>query len=375
VAGNFDILFEIRIHMEVVDMGAYEFTSDKAAAPLAATGSTGTLTVLYGTTSVFLSSDCQVIASIYPNGDVDVKGSVEAKVAVEPEVIKVGNVAYVQRHYDILPANSPATSSARLTLFFTQADFDNYNIASSGGKLPAGPADASGKGSLIVIQYHGTSSTGLPGSYSGGRVIVKPDAEDIVWNAAFSRWEISFDVVGFSGFFIASDNALPVRLVSFKASISENTAQLRWSVADAEGFSHFEIEKSTDAHSFVKIGRVAFDQKESDYAFADPNIGTAIIYYRLKMLDLDGSFAYSRLEAVHVGQSAVLLVGYPNPFHRDLTIYSDQTQNAILTNGSGRKVMEIPLQKGNNPLEAARLTPGVYFLKTQNGDVLKLVRQ
>jgi len=81
--------------------------------------------------------------------------------------------------------------------------------------------------------------------------VINPEDSDIVWNAAYSRWEVSFFVKGFSGFFVQTNaNALPVTLVSFSGSQLENDVLLTWNVTDAQNFSHFDVERSVDGKRF-----------------------------------------------------------------------------------------------------------------------------
>ena len=112
---------------------------------------------------------------------------------------------YVLRHYDIQPENNPSTATARVTLYYMQSDFDTYNAAAGHGPdLPKSPGDVAGIANLRVYQYHGFSTTGQPGSYSGPGLEIDPADSNIVWDPATQLWMVSFDVNGFSGFFLAS---------------------------------------------------------------------------------------------------------------------------------------------------------------------------
>lgn len=65
------------------------------------------------------------------------------------------------------------------------------------------------------------SKTPCDAGSGGAHVLIDPDDNNIVWNADDIRWEISFDVTGFSGFFVhATKNggALPIGLLSFTAT-------------------------------------------------------------------------------------------------------------------------------------------------------------
>jgi hypothetical protein len=135
-----------------------------------------------------------------------VQGSVASSFSLDSTVQSYNGSPYVQRHYDIEPAKDPSTATARVTLYFQQQDFDNFNATRGHGPdLPTGPADSTGIANIRIFQFHGTSSSHLPGAYDGGgSIIVDPDDKDIVWVAGSQLWKISFDVKGFSGFFASN---------------------------------------------------------------------------------------------------------------------------------------------------------------------------
>jgi hypothetical protein len=143
--------------------------------------------------------------SVLASGSNPVTGPVTNEVRVDSTVQLVNGSPYVQRHYDIEPQNNAATATATLTLYFTQKDFDNFNAyPGHGPDLPQHPTDSAGKASLRVYQYHGFSASGQPGTYSDSAVVINPADDKIVWDTAALSWKVTFDVQGFSGFFISS---------------------------------------------------------------------------------------------------------------------------------------------------------------------------
>jgi hypothetical protein len=144
-------------------------------------------------------------ATVVPSGTSPVTGNIVNKLAIETTVPLNGNTPYVQRHYDVLPDNNAATATGTVTLYFTQQEFDNFNAtANHGANLPTDPSDANGIANLRIYQYQGTSTTGLPGSYSGSAVAIDPDDANIVWDFSTQWWAVTFTVNGFSGFFASN---------------------------------------------------------------------------------------------------------------------------------------------------------------------------
>jgi hypothetical protein len=144
-------------------------------------------------------------ARVIPQGANPVAGPIINISMMDTTGQTLNGTPYVLRHYDITPEDNPSVATARVTLFFTQSDFDTYNaVANHGPDLPKSPTDAAGIANLRVYQYHGFTTTGQPGSYSGPGLEIDPADSNIVWDAAAQLWMVSFDVNGFSGFFLAS---------------------------------------------------------------------------------------------------------------------------------------------------------------------------
>lgn len=161
----------------------------------------------YGTGTVSLLRNQIGEPTVTPSGNNPVSGIIVNHLTIDPSVQTLNGSPYVQRHYDIQPDNQPATATATVTLYYTQADFDAFNAyAGHGADLPQGPNDAAGIANLRIYQYHGFSATDIPGTYSGMGLVIDPADSNIVWNAADQWWEVTFTVTGFSGFF-ASNNS------------------------------------------------------------------------------------------------------------------------------------------------------------------------
>jgi hypothetical protein len=146
-------------------------------------------------------------AKVVPAGAKPVQGEIKNQMTVDEAVQTYNGQPYVQRHYDIEPVTNAATATATITLYFTQPDFDAFNaVPGHGPDLPKTRNDASGIANLRVYQYHGLSTTSLPGTYSGVGTAIDPEDGNIRWNSVASCWEVAFSVTGFSGFFASNAN-------------------------------------------------------------------------------------------------------------------------------------------------------------------------
>lgn len=183
------------------------------------------------------------------------------------------------------------------------------------------------------------------------------------------------------------ESALPVVLAAFAAAKSENAALLTWKTTEEINASYFEIERSDDARAWQAIGTVPAKGNGS-YTFTDNSPFSALnsqlstlVYYRLKIVDTNDSFVYSRIEAVPFdradGRLAVRI--YPNPAHKGKVTVEPVGRIAgpmsmQVFDLAGREMRV--LQTGATELDVSRLAPGVYLVHIRQGSevtVRKLV--
>ncbi|HTG56895.1 MAG TPA: BspA family leucine-rich repeat surface protein [Niabella sp.] len=226
-----------------------------------------------------------------------VSGNISKKVwisAVQP-------AAYVGRHYEITPVNNPQAATGRVTLFFTNQEFKDFNAQTPApaALLPDAndPATTEArKANLLVEKRSGTSSdgSGLPETYTGTVQNINPEDANIVWNTDANRWEVTFAVTGFSGFFVKTQaTALPVNFGPVEAFFRNGQLFVNWSTLTETNNHHFDIEISADGKTFKKTGSLLSKATGG-------NASTPLNY----------SFSLSQPEAIALaGLSLLLLAG------------------------------------------------------------------
>ena len=327
------------------------------------------------------NSGCRIIATLTPNGGTPVKGIVNAQVWVETGVPVYAGQPFVARHFEITPVTNPAGSSGRVTLYFTQQEFTDFNNhAGSILDLPTGTGDATGKSNLRIGKYKSTSNngTGLPASYTNGAEIINPVDGEIVWNNTLTRWEVSFNVTtGFSGFIVQTViNVLPLTLLEFNGRIFNNNGFLNWKTTDEINTASFDIERSIDGRNYITVGDVvAFNASGiNQYNYTDNNIttlGVPVVYYRLKQVDIDGRFTYSRIVALSIDNSRSIVLLYPNPVFNEANITitiskAEKIQTRIFDNeGRVVKKQQWNIAAGSTSLsvDVSSLAKGMYYLE------------
>lgn len=121
------------------------------------------------------------------------------------------------------------------------------------------------------------------------------------------------------------NSTVPVELVSFSAQVIDDGIKLAWLTASETDNFGFDVERGASRDTFTKIGFVPGNgttATERRYQFLDDEVGSGIVFYRLKQIDLNGSFEYSNVIEVAVAgpKSFTLSQNYPNPFNPETRI-------------------------------------------------------
>ena len=205
VDNTVDIAYNPRITFTTVDLGAYE-TQTSAPDNLATMTDTNlsiTQTINSGGVNTFTNNCNSLITKVNSLGVNPINGTTTAKVWIENSPPN----HFVKRHYEVAPASNINTVTGKVTLYFYQDEFDDYNLL-NGIELPKSPTDVNGLSHLVIEKYDGVSSdnSGLPSSYSGNHTIIDPENSDVIWNATLNRWEVSFNTTGFGGYFVSTNS-------------------------------------------------------------------------------------------------------------------------------------------------------------------------
>jgi len=121
-------------------------------------------------------------------------------------------------------------------------------------------------------------------------------------------------------------NPLPVELSLFTARINGTKILLNWRTETEVRNYGFDIERSSDGIEFYKLDFIEGHGNSNSpklYSYIDPADGfTGKVYYRLKQIDTDGTFSYSKIISVDLGAPVTyeLFQNYPNPFNPVTTI-------------------------------------------------------
>jgi len=175
---------------------------------------------------------------------------------------------------------------------------------------------------------------------------------------------------------------VPVELTSFAASVVNGTVLLKWSTATETNNSGFAVEKSSDNSSFTTIAFIdgnGTTSERSDYAYSDNQPVSAVTYYRLKQIDFDGTYSYSKVIEVNsdVPGAFGLAQNYPNPFNptTNISFGIPEANNVSLKvyNTLGQEVKTLInkfMDAGSYEVtfEAFDLPAGIYIYSISSGN-------
>lgn len=200
---------------------------------------------------------------------------------------------------------------------------------------------------------------------------------------------------------------LPVELISFTGELNIDEIGLKWETATEKNNYGFEVQKSETSGQNSEWETIGFVQgngttnSPKNYDFTDSELpNSEEVSYRLKQIDNDGTFAYSKIVTVDlttitdvdddgIVQEFALNQNYPNPFNPSTTIkftipsnVKGETSNTklVIYDILGRDVATLVnqiLQPGNHEIQfdGSNLSSGMYFYRINAGDKFNYVRK
>lgn len=196
-------------------------------------------------------------------------------------------------------------------------------------------------------------------------------------------------ITQFNLFGVASGGILPIQLLTFTAHKEDYSIFLNWKTQSEKNSKEFDIERSLDGITFNKIGTIKASgnsEIQKNYLFIDSDLPDQNSwYYRLKLIDRDESFSFSKLIQVgklQFGSDHVNV--YPNPFNKYLIIepIEEEISALLITISSfnGLKLIEktIQLKEAYQIQEIENLSPGLYLMSIQtphNTTQIKIIKE
>lgn len=182
------------------------------------------------------------------------------------------------------------------------------------------------------------------------------------------------------------NSIMPITLAYFRVGLAEGMVLAEWATEMEEFFDRFELEKASNNLEFIKIADVqslASGEPRTlrKYSFVDENPFFGQNYYRLKAVDLDGSYEYFDMKGVFYEGDNTINV-YPNPIHTSEVLnvkipFTPTPQDKVnLMTVQGVEVLNASIETiGQNEITLSdRVKPGLYILRYNSPAFQKTVK-
>ena len=245
------------------------------------------------------------------------------------------------------------------------------------------PATWAGVGNVILPGYNYRIEVAVP----GGQYVTLTDAgandgidNDATLNGANAIVNFNTNNTNHNYDIGITSTLLPIHKLDVAATLNGTTATINWITENEINTSRFFVERSTDNSSFAGVGDVAAAGNftgiknyslQNDISTLTSN---AIIYYRIKVVDVDGKITYSNTVTVRLSGIKGIKT-WPNPIADNVTIamYSSVNTNAEVrimdVAGKTVTVSNYNIVKGNNQInvtDLARMAKGIYMMQVKD---------
>lgn len=221
---------------------------------------------------------------------------------------------------------------------------------------------------ILVAHYTGASWTDAGG---GGTATGNVAATGSVTSGAVSTF--SPFTLGYRTF------PVPLKLISFTAERRPGTSYLNWITVDEQNVDHFDVQRSYDATNYTSIGNVPARNSGSQeqYNFDDHSFLNGFAWYRIRSVDIDGRFNYTKVAVVSESDVQSLSFVVINPVKSAITIInktgSDGPFDYQVLNSGGQLLMKGTVSMTVNggavlPLPS-QTAAGIYLLELSNSKI------
>lgn len=275
----------------------------------------------------------------------------------------------LDKTFRVIPTNPNPSGTYDITLYYTAAEVTGWQTATGNTWL--------GNAKIVKIKEPNQISSITPSSPAS-------QLSNIEVNLASTPTTFGSDYIitgsfttGFSGFGVGNPgtSVLPISLLSFTGQRNNNAVDLKWVTAFENNNNRFEIETGKQANQYYKIASVnskGNSNSNQDYTYTDNMPVTGVNYYRLKQIDNDGNFSYSRTIAVTFDAKGRSVTVYPNPAKDKLTIgfaepHADVSFRIIAMDGKEIKKITAGNVQRSYEVPVSELTPASYLIEIRSG--------
>ncbi|HKB44249.1 MAG TPA: PQQ-dependent sugar dehydrogenase, partial [Chitinophagaceae bacterium] len=319
--------------------------------------------------------DGNIMAEIYANGNN--MGTIHSAFYKNSGSVRIKNTTYyLDRNITITPQTQPSTP-VKIRLYISKAEFDALNVvAGLAGNIA----------NLKILKNSDPCSSAM-----GAATTLLTPTYALAHGA--NGYVLQYDnLTGFSSFYFSSSNiALPLDLITFSGSLQDNsTVLLKWKTENEINTSHFVVERSIDGNHFNGIGSVSANGNNNNgvfnYSLSDidaANQPSLLLYYRLKVVDIDGNFKYSGIITISLADITGKLSVSPNPAVNEVKVNisspADEMIQWKLIDNTGQVILQNSehVKRGNGnsfTINMNKLSRGSYYLSVSGTGIDQKVK-
>ncbi|HVX50747.1 MAG TPA: T9SS type A sorting domain-containing protein [Chitinophagaceae bacterium] len=182
---------------------------------------------------------------------------------------------------------------------------------------------------------------------------------------------------------ITTNNVLALNQLDFTGQNKGKINQLNWQTTGEKNMAYFQVQRSSDGRTFTPLGivNVTGNNSAQTYSFADNHPLNNTNYYRLKIVDNNGKFDYSKIISINSNSINFGVTLLPNPVHNSLILQINTTMaqkvHVELFSVSGKLLTEkqfnVSAGASNQPLDMHTLPAGMYMAKVTGSNKVKPV--
>lgn len=174
---------------------------------------------------------------------------------------------------------------------------------------------------------------------------------------------------------------LPVTFIAFTLTSSSQSVLVQWSTAQEIGSSYYNVERSTDGSNWTTIATISSagnSTSEKDYSYTDLQ-PQAAAYYRIKQVDMKGSFCYTAIKSVktNAAANAMITIAPAGQGRIALQFNNSSTEKIqvrfISLNGQVAGEQQVQANFGQTILSTQ--LKGVYVVAVSNGKDIQVAKQ
>jgi len=174
---------------------------------------------------------------------------------------------------------------------------------------------------------------------------------------------------------------LPVKFIGFSLTRRDKDVLVQWSTAEEVNASMYELERSLDGRNWDVIAYVSAIGNSSEvnnYSYTDKNMTSSVAYYRIRQVDVDGTFTYTDIKVIRTENKATANVVIASLPQKVMLQFPEEIKGKVIVRFVNTAGQVVDQQQLTNPVGQVILNSkvtGMHIISLSNGQDLNIARQ